>query len=139
MPAWLGYSLGVMVLWGMWAFLPKISTRTLDARSTLFFQHLGGFLTALIVLSTARFKLKFEPSGMAWAMLTGMLGVLGLLCYLQAVARQSIGVVVMVTALYPLITVTLSVLVLKDRITGLQWMGIFFALCALACMSWPSK
>ena len=139
MPAWLVYSVAVMLLWGTWAFLPKLSTRTLDARSTLFYQHLGGFLTALIVLSTAKFKLKFDAAGVPWALLTGVLGVLGLLCYLQAVARQSIAVVVMVTALYPIITVSLSVLILKDRITSLQWLGILFALCALACMSWPSR
>ena len=139
MPAWLVYSIGVMLLWGTWAFLPKISTRTLDAQSTLFFQHLGGFLTALIVVGLVRFRIKVDPAGISWAMLTGMLGVLGLLCYLQAVARQSIAVVVMVTALYPLITVTLSVLILKDKITSMQWLGIVFALCALACMSAPSR
>src|SRR5687768_719187 len=98
MPAWLVYSIGVMLLWGTWAFLPKISTRTLDAQSTLFFQHLGGFLTALIVVGLLRFRIKVDPTGITWAMITGMLGVLGLLCYLQAVARQSIAVVVMVTA-----------------------------------------
>jgi transporter family protein len=128
-----------MLLWGTWAFLPKISTRTLDARSVLVFQNLGAFSMALVILASARFKLKFHPAGISWAILTGTLGVLGLLCYLQAVARQSIAIVVMVTALYPVVTVALSVLVLKDRISNMQWLGILFALCSLACMSWPSK
>lgn len=82
---------------------------------------------------------KEAPRRVSWAMLTGMLRALGLLCYLQAVQRQSIAIVAMVTALYPIITVALSVLVLKDKIGEVQWLGILFALCSLACMSWPSK
>ena len=139
MPSWLVYCVAVLLLWGTWAFLPKISSRTLDSRSVLFYQNLGGLFMVFVVLATDRFKIKFNLAGVPWALLTGALGVLGLLCYLQAIQRHSIGVVVMVTSLYPMVTVALTVLILKDRISGIQWLGILFAFCSIACMAWPSK
>ena len=139
MPAWLTYSLLVVRLWGLWAFLPKLATRTLDATSVLFYQQVGAAVMAMAVLGSAHFRLKSEPRGIVWAVVTGALGVGGLLCYLQAAARYKISVVVMLTALYPLLTVFLSILILKERIAAIQWLGILFALAAIACMSVPTK
>src|SRR6266550_6678694 len=116
MPAWLIYSFLVVLLWGLWAFLPKLATRTLDAPSVLFYQQVGAVVMSIAVLAAVHFRLKSEPRGIAWAMVTGVLGVAGLLCYLQAAARYRISVVVMLTALYPLLTILLSIVVLKERI-----------------------
>src|SRR5579872_4582162 len=82
---WLFYCILVLLFWGLWAFLPKLATRTLDAPSALLFQQVGAFAAALCILIAVRFKIKLEPRGIAWAVLTGALGVAGLLCYLQAV------------------------------------------------------
>src|SRR5437016_506639 len=106
-PAWLGFSIIAMLLWGLWAFLPRIASRTLDLQTTLFFQQLGAFSMGLCVLAATRFKLKIEPVGIKWAFVTGFLGVCGLLCYFQAISRQRVSVVIMLTALYPLVTLML--------------------------------
>ncbi len=139
LPAWLIYCILTLLLWGLWAFLPRLATRTLDTTSTLFFQQMGALLATLCVLATAGFRIKPEMKGISWAMLTGMLGVFGLLCFLQAVTRYRLSVVVMVTALYPLITVGLSVLILREKLTALQWLGVALAMAAILLMSAPSE
>jgi transporter family protein len=139
LPAWLFYSLLALLFWGFWAFLPKLATKTLDPPTTLFFQQVGAMVMAACVLAAARFRLKIEPSGISWALLTGIVGVCGLLCFLQAAVRYRLSVVVMLTALYPILTMILSVAILREKVTPLQGLGILLALCAIALMSTPSK
>jgi transporter family protein len=139
LPAWLTYSILTLLLWGLWAFLPRLATRTLDPTSTLLFQQMGALIGTLCVLATAGFRFHMEIKGVSWALLTGMLGVFGLLCFLQAVTRYRLSVVVMMTALYPLITVGLSVLVLREKLTALQWLGVALAMTAILLMSTPSE
>jgi len=128
-----------MLFWGLWAFLPKQVMRTLDAPTTLFFQQLGAMTMGLCVLAAVRFRLKIEPMGISLALLTGFLGVCGLVCFFQAVTRYRMSVVIMITALYPIVTLALSVLILREKITGLQWLGILFAVIAIALLSTPTK
>lgn len=139
MPLWLIYSLLAMLFWGLWAFLPKQSMRTLDAPTALFFQQLGAMAMGLGVLAAARFRLKIEPTGISLALLTGFVGVCGLLCFFQAATRYRMSVVIMVTALYPIVTLALSVLILRERISGLQWLGILCAVIAIVLLSAPSE
>jgi len=139
MPAWIIYCLLVLVFWGVWAFLPKISTMTLDASSTLVYQQIGAAVATVAVLGTTKFRFHSELRGSLLAIATGVLGVLGLLCYLQAVVRYRLSVVVMLTALYPIMTVGLSMAILRERLSALQWLGVAVALVAIFLLSTPSK
>ena len=139
MQTWLFYCILAMLTWAMWGFLPKLATRTLDPPTALFFQQVGGTLVTLCVLAATRFRLTLEPRGVAWAILTGVFGIGGMLFYLQAVSRHHLSVVIMLTALYPVLVILLSVVLLHEKLTGLQWLGILFAVIAIALMSAPSK
>jgi bacterial/archaeal transporter family protein len=139
MQSWLIYSVLVILFWGFWAFLPRIAHRTLDTRSVLFFQQMGALAATLVLLFAQRFKLQSNWQGIGWAVLTGILGVLGLFCYLQASSQHKLSVVVIMTALYPVLTVTLSIIVLRERLTPLQFLGILFAAIAIVLLSWPTK
>lgn len=139
LPAWLGFAILAMLLWGLWAFLPRIATRTLDLPTTLFFQQLGAMSMGVVVLAVSRFKLKLEPTGIQWAYLTGLLGVCGLLCYFQAVSRQRVSVVIMVTALYPIVTLLLSMVFLREKLALLHWIGVGLAMVAILLMSTPTR
>ena len=138
MPSWLVYSVLVILFWGVWAFLPRIAHRTLDTKSVLFFQQMGALAATMVFMSVQRLQLKYDWRGISWAFLTGILGVLGLFCYLQASSRNKLSVVVIMTALYPVLTVTLSIIVLRERLTPLQFLGILFAAVAIVLLSWPS-
>lgn len=136
---WLFYCLAAMVLWGLWAFLPKFSTRHLDTHSALIFQQLGAVAAGLCVLAAMKFRVKVEWTGISYAFLTGVLGVVGLIFYLQAVTRYRLSVVVPVTSMYPVVTILLSLTILREKISPVQWLGVFFALLAIVLISWPSR
>jgi len=131
MQHWLTPAAVALVCWGIWAFLPKITTRYIDPASALVFEAGGGVIVALVVLISIGFKLNFDWRGFALALTTGMLGVLGALSYLYAVTRGPVALIATVTALYPALTIVLAFVVLQESINLRQAIGILLGLVAL--------
>jgi uncharacterized membrane protein len=123
----------------VWSFLPRLATKTLDWRSTLFYQQMGAVAVGVVVLASAKFKLGWEPRGVSWAMLTGACGVCGLLLYLQALTGTAGGGnttgVMMISALYPVIGVGLATVVLREKVSASQVAGVVMAIAALALIA----
>lgn len=131
MPSWTLPAFIAFVTWGLWALLPKITTSLIDPRSVLFFQALGAFLTALVVLATLGFKPMVEARAVSLALLTGALGMAGGLAYLYAISRGPATLVAVVTALYPLLTVVLATIFLGESVSLKQWLGIGLGLVSI--------
>ncbi len=119
------------MLWGLWALFPKVTTQHIDPRSALFFQAVGAFAATLLVLVSLNFRPILHVLAVPLASLTGALGILGGLAYLYAVSRGPVGLVSVVTALYPLLTVALAHWFLAEPVTLRQGVGIVLALLAI--------
>lgn len=128
---WLLPTFGAFILWGLWSFIPKITTRFLTPKSAVLFEVLGGMVVAVAVLASMRFKPDVHPLGVVLALTTGFLGFLGALFFLYAASRGPISLVAVLSALYPVITVLLSVILLKEVITMKQWLGIALGLVSM--------
>jgi transporter family protein len=135
MTSWVIFATLTFLGWGLWGFLPKFALKHLDPQSTLIYQGLGSMLVLPAVLVARRFHLQFHPAGVAFAVASGFLGALGALCFLLALSRGKVAVVVSITALYPLVTIALSMLVLQETLTLNQGIGILFALLAVLFLS----
>jgi transporter family protein len=68
---------------------------------------------------------------MSLALIAGLLGSIGGLCFVHSVSRGKASVVITMTALYPLVTIILSFFFLRETITLKQGIGIVFALLAM--------
>jgi len=77
------------------------------------------------------FKPETEFKGMAFGLLTGIASGVGCLFYLIAADKGKSMTVVALTSLYPVITIILSFLILREGIQFKQATGIAFALLAL--------
>lgn len=135
MPAWLPAALAALVCFGLWGFFPKLAVAYLDHRSVLVYQTLGGLLVGLLVLFSLKLSPAFHPRGLLFALLTGLAGVGGTLFYLAAAERGKISLVVSITALYPLITIVLAALFLKEPLTLKHLAGMICALVAILLLS----
>ena len=124
-----------MLCFGLWGFFPKLAVLYLDPRSALVYQTLGGLLVGLLVLASLKFTPAFHPRGLLFAVLTGITGVTGTLCFLAAAERGRISLVVSLTALYPLITIVLAVLYLKEPLTIKHLFGMACAALAILLLS----
>lgn len=119
------------VLWGLWALFPKITTSYIDPRSALFFQAVGAFGVALVVLATLGFRPQLDARAVPLALVTGVLGMSGGIAYMYAIARGPAMLVSVLTALYPLLTVVLAWLFMGETVSVRQWLGIALALVSI--------
>ena len=76
-----------------------------------------------------------RQQGLKYATGAGLGSYFGSLAFLLAVDRGSASVVVPLTAMYPLVTILLGVMVLKERLTGSHKVGVVLAFAAIFFLS----
>lgn len=140
LPAWLAWSLLTIVLWGTWGLVSKIASAGEDAYMNQLLYTAG--LVPLIVFVAVtvhrqkRERMKGHSAGVFWAFFTGILGGLGNIAFFQAlVSGGKASVVAPVTALFPMVTVLLALLFLKEKLGRTQWLGLALAFAAIYMLS----
>lgn len=131
MQAWLLYSLLALVMWGIWGFLPKVALMHFTPQSVLVWQGLGAATSTLIFFLFMAGSLQTEFTGTVAGIGTGLFAFLGSLFFIYALSSGKTSVVVMLTALYPLISIFLTVIFLGEGVTIRNALGIFFGVLAL--------
>jgi transporter family protein len=135
MENWLIYSILALIMWGFWGFFPKLATNYIDPKSALVFDSIGGLIVGIIVLVLLNFSPQVHRLGSFYAILTGICGLTGALFFLYAMSTGKVSVVVVITTLYPLITIPLAYFVLGEQIKLVQGLGMILALVAIIMMS----
>jgi transporter family protein len=131
MKAWLLPVSMTMICWGIWGFIPKITTRYINPLSASVFEGLGSAIFGLIILFSLSFKPEIHPKGVSLAFITGLLGMLGALFYLFAMPKGKVSIIATIAALNPVITIGLAYLILKEPITLKEGIGMVFAFIAI--------
>ncbi len=141
LPLWLLWSLATIVLWGTWGLVSKIASSGVDAYVNQLLYTAGLAPLLIFVAWTVRKNAEAEKSqgraaGVFWAFLTGILGGVGNLAFFQAlVTGGNASVVAPVTALFPMVTVVLALLFLKEKLGRTQWVGLTLAFVAIYLLS----
>jgi bacterial/archaeal transporter family protein len=120
-----------MICFGIWGFIPKITTRYIHPLSASVYEGLGSAAFGLIILFSLSFKPEFHPKGVSLAVITGLVGMLGALFYLFAMPRGKVSVIATMVALNPIITIGLAYFILKEPITVKEGIGMVFAFLAI--------
>ncbi len=135
MTGWILPALGVICAWGLWGFLPKLTTQYLGPRSVMVYEVLGAICVALIVLYSMKFRLEVHWRGASLAVMAGAMGLIGALCYVVAMARGPVALIVTFTALYPILSIVLAWLILGETISLRQGMGVVLGLIAMVLIA----
>jgi transporter family protein len=128
---WLAFSLMATGLWGVWGFLSKVATRQLPPQAVYLLAICGHGVVLGYLCLGGGMTLPWQPWGLTVGLAAGVSMAFGLLCFFKALAGGEAAVVVPLTALYPLVTVILSLVVLQETITPRQWVGVALALAAV--------
>lgn len=130
MKVWYLYALLTVLMWGVWGVFSKLGSAHARPRQMLLFQAVGVFAFALVTFAIEKFK--FEPTlpGFSWSFAAGFFTFVGFLTFFAALEQGKASTVVTLSALYPVVTIILSVLFLHERLTMRQLAGIAFALLA---------
>lgn len=135
MTQWLPAALLSLFSFGLWGLFTKLAIIHVDSKSALVFQTAGVLIVGVITLSMLHFKPSTDIKGLSYGLLTGLAYGIGCLFYFIAADKGKMITVVTLTALYPLITIILSFLLLRETVNLKQCMGILFALLAIFLMS----
>ncbi len=132
---WFQYTLITLLFWGVSSFCTKLATTYLKASNAYIYQIIG----VLVVGSVMAFVVKFEPAGkpagILFALAAGVMVTFGNFFFVSAMASGRTAIVVMTSALYPLITLALGFLILHETVSLKQILGILLAVVALYLLS----
>ncbi len=98
---------------------------------TASFTRLGGLLiTGLIVLLHRNFT-DITAAGVRWGVLTGCIDSLGTILFVRASQTGRLDEAVVISSLYPAVTVLLARMFLKEHFTRWRFVGLLAALAAV--------
>jgi len=90
----------------------------------------GLIVTALIVLFGGKFR-DITAAGIGWAVLAGSIDTLGTILFVRASQTGRLDEAVVISSLYPAVTVLLARILLKERFTRWRFVGLLAALAAV--------
>jgi bacterial/archaeal transporter family protein len=135
---WIIYAGVAILLWGVNGLFMKLGTNRVSARSMVIWVTAG-----FVVLLPWMWKMTALAGLGTRVLLVGLiagavngLGNWAVFACLEKGAKASVAIPL--TALYPLCTVALAMVFLRERPTGLQWIGIALAVAGGAMLSHES-
>jgi bacterial/archaeal transporter family protein len=131
LPAWFGLAALALIFWGTAGLFQKLSTNHISAQAALIWLTVG-FCLLDPWLFPSRPISSFPARDVVLILLAGVLNTFGSWALLAALERGGkASVVVPLTSLYPLVVVIAAPIVLRERITRLQGLGIICGLGAI--------
>jgi drug/metabolite transporter (DMT)-like permease len=137
MPRWLLHTLLTMVLWGVWGVVSKpvsteLSAWQVQSLSTLGLLPVLGWLTARPPLRAGSNRRR----GFWLAFGAGVITSVGnVACYHALAVGGRAAAVMPLTSLYPVVTIVLALVFLRERLNAVQGAGIAASLGALWCFN----
>ena len=133
---WFWYSVFCDLCWGGWVLCSKLGSNEIPASTMQFVFGFGFVPVALLVVFVKPRKFEKSLKGISYSIATGVLGSMGgIALYAAYRSGGNTSVITAATALYPLITVVLAILVLRERLTWVQVIGLGFAAAAIIIFS----
>ncbi len=133
MPRWLRWCGLALLSWGVWAIMAKIIGEAVSATHNQALSTLG---ILPVMLAFAFLKSPATAGnrrrGILYALAGGAVSCIGNVFYYDALSRGGkAATIVPLTALYPLATILLAMLLLKERFNRVQWGGVLVSLVAI--------
>ncbi len=137
---WLGFAAVTTVFWGIWGALIEVPEKA-GFPATLGYSvwALTMIPCALIALWRSEWKLDRDWHSFLLGCWPGLLGASGQLLLFQALRTGPAYLVFPIISLYPVVTVFLSVGLLKERASRRAWTGIVLSMPAIVMLSWQPR
>jgi uncharacterized membrane protein len=135
---WLIYALITTLFWGVWGAFIEIPEKSgFPATLGYVVWSITMIPCAVIALYRINWKLEYDKRSILLGCFVGVLGAGGQLLLFQALRQGPAYIVFPIISLYPLLTIFLSLIFLKERTHRRQWIGIILALIAIFLLSNP--
>jgi transporter family protein len=138
MRLWIFYSCLVIVLWGVVGLFQKLGSNRMSPKGIIVWMTVG-YILLIPWLLTRGVLTSLGLRDIVIGVLGGLTNGLGawyLFASLDAGAKASVAVPL--TALNPLLTMLLAIVILSERLTRLQWLGVALAILAGVMISYET-
>jgi uncharacterized membrane protein len=133
---WFWYSMICVLCWGGWALLSKLGSREIPPDTMQFLFTIGTIPMCLVLLIGRGGMLEKNARGITYGILNGVLsGVGGLTLFAAYHTNGSTTLITATSALYPMLTVVLAIVILRERFHLIQAVGLLFAAIAIVIFS----
>jgi transporter family protein len=139
MPEWLSYSLISVALWGVVGLLQKLGANRISAPSLTVWLTAGFILMLPVLLWNTRLG-ALSAGAIGFGVVIGIANGVGSWCLFAALEKGAkASIAIPLTALYPLVTALLSVILLGERLSPRQWTGLALAIAAGIMLSYERE
>ena len=129
---WLAYALVTTVFWGVWgAFAGRPADNGFPETLVYVVWALTMIPPALVAMRRVGWTVQYDARSVIYGALIGLLGAGGQMLLFHAVHTGPTYLIFPIIALSPVVTIVLSMGVLRERVTRLGALGILFALASL--------
>jgi bacterial/archaeal transporter family protein len=133
---WLIYALIALVFWGITGVTQKLSTNAISTELSFLWFVYAMFAIAIVVVVTVPIQWHVSARVFWLAVLSGALNGGGALTSFAALEKGGkASIVIPLCYLFPLVTVVLAVLFLRESVTRYEAWGIVLALIAAVLLS----
>jgi uncharacterized membrane protein len=130
--AWLAYALVTTAFWGVWGAFTGLPTSHGFPETLIYVVWaLTMIPPAMFALRRVGWRLQRDPRSLVYGALIGLLGAGGQMLLFHAVRTGPAYLIFPVISLSPIVTVALSLALLRERTGKLGTLGIVLALCSL--------
>jgi len=134
---WLLYAFITTVFWGIWgAFIEIPEKEGFPATLGYVVWALTMVPCAAVALIIIKWRLESDKKSILLGLSIGLLGAGGQLILFQALREGPAYLVFPFISLFPIFTILMSFLFLKEKASKRQWVGIIIALIAIFFLSW---
>ncbi|HLC94704.1 MAG TPA: DMT family transporter [Patescibacteria group bacterium] len=126
----------VIIFWGLWGFFGKLSATRIAGQGSLWNSISLVVITIVFIFATRQAPpLKFDGGGILFGVLAGIFSAIASVLFYFLLQKKSAGVFGATIAVYPLVTLLLSVVFLKEHVSFVQTIGVVFALVGLVLLN----
>lgn len=137
MKPWFLFALCTTVFWGIWGALSELPVKEgFPATLGYVVWAITMIVPALVALKIIHWKPETHYKALLYGLLIGFFGAAGQLILFEALKRGPAYLVFPFVSLSPLVTIFLSLFLLKEKASIRSWIGIVIALVAIPLLSY---
>lgn len=126
----------VILLWGIWGFAAKVAISDIGLQAIFWISVISDILIVLyLLISNQFFPLRLEEKGIMYSIISGITGGIAIILFYILLKKYQASIVLPLTSLYPVVVVILGILILKEKITYLNGIGVVLALISIYLLS----
>lgn len=134
---WLLFALVTTLTWGIWGEFSELIQREGFPASMVYIVWAFSMLPcAVVALWIGGWRLDYSPKSLLLGLSAGLLGAGGQLLLFEALRFGPAYIVFPFVSMSPIITIGLSLFLLRERANRIQTLGIVVALAAIFFLSW---